>query len=198
MDIEFIEVTDAWGQSIPLARPLAEQAAATGQAVAVWLTPDACRAALSGKSNDPREGFSPADKLIARVLAESGESMKAAAIAFEIVDQFDHLIEAQGVRDRFRRGLPLRRAGYTTERDGYAPPVQSRPAPLDHPMRLALRRLKRGDATTAQLAAAADRTTKTVANWVAEDGPLYARGVRRVRKGVYTWPNAHDVSLDDE
>jgi hypothetical protein len=101
---------------------------------------------------------------------------------------------------------------YRVGRDAGTPdrPVQAAPEPpagddtptglppLDRAMRLVLRRLKRGDATTAQLSEAADRTGKTISNWIAEDGPLYAWGARRASKGVYTWPSPQDIPLQDD
>lgn len=301
MEVEFIEVKDAWGSTIPIARPLAMQAAATGQAVAVWLTADACRAALAGRLADPgvvddAPRISTTDRDILRALSKALGPLKGPEIGERI-----HRSEST-VKERMANSMPLkllglvknkRGSGYEITpagREGLKGRLSSKPTHIPHPldvlvialleegaksravlcgglegedypsggrtiaasasnikkrvdamaaagviqstaagyviadddavarlnaiefggcgrdkapppadpaMRRALRRLRRGDATTAQLAGAADRTGKTISNWVAEDGPLYAYGVRRVRKGVYTWPTPIDIALDD-
>jgi hypothetical protein len=100
----------------------AEQAAVTGQAVLIPISADACRLALAGRSLDPRERFSELDNYIADAIADHGPGT-AAEIAARVKSDHDHITNPAGVRDRFRKGRPLRDAGYTTTGDGYAAPM---------------------------------------------------------------------------
>lgn len=119
---EFLTIQDPFGHPVLVHRAMAEQSAASGMPVLLAIPVDAVRLALSGKSLDPRERFSDADHAIADAIDEHGTTPAAELVT--ILDDAGHIIDVQGIRDRFRPGLPLRTAGYTSKgRRGYSPPV---------------------------------------------------------------------------
>lgn len=119
---DFLEIPGPFGHPVLVHRLQAEQSAASGMPVLLAIPVDAVRLALAGRSLDPRERFSELDNYIADAIADHGPGT-AAEIAARVKSDHDHITNPAGVRDRFRKGRPLRDAGYTTTGDGYAAPM---------------------------------------------------------------------------
>lgn len=119
---DFLAIPGPYGHPVLVHRLQAEQSAASGMPVLLAIPVDAVRLALAGKSADPRERFSELDNYIAEVIDDHGPG-NAAEIAARVEADHDHITNPAGIRDRFRKGRPLRVAGYRTTSDGYDVPV---------------------------------------------------------------------------
>lgn len=76
LHIQFLHVSDSWGHPVPVPLPVVQNCAATGQPVLIALTPEACRAALSG----PRQ-LTDTEQAIVDVLRRVGSPMTAPELA---------------------------------------------------------------------------------------------------------------------
>ena len=107
--------------SIPIPSALARQYLDLGRVMPAEILPAMLRDALKVEEPDPRELFTPLDKLIAAVVDEHGP-VQAAEIVVLLEKEHGRITSEKVVHDRFGNKNNLKAAGYTRGENGYCSP----------------------------------------------------------------------------